>query len=101
MKRDDVRRTQELVEREAVAAPVVDHTHSERLRPGSDLRADPSHAYEAECRAGEIAAEQFRLRPAAPPALVANKAIRRDEVAAAGKDQREREVRHGCVENTG
>ena len=101
MEGDDVGGAEKLVEREPVAAAVMDDAHPERLRAPGDLGADPSQPDEAERRACEVASEQLGPCPAALPATLAHEPVRLDEVAAAGEDQREREIGHRGVEHAG
>src|SRR5438270_13771777 len=77
----------------------MDDAHAEPLGPLRDLRPYSPPADEPERRAGQVAAEQLRLGPAALPAALAYAAVGSEEVAAAGEDQREREVGDGSVED--
>ena len=80
-------------------AAMVDDAHPERLGPLGDLGADPSQSDETERRARQVAAEQLGSRPPALPAALAHESVRLDEVAAAGEDQREREIGHRRVQH--
>jgi hypothetical protein len=99
VERENVGRAEQVVERDPVAAPVVRDAHPERVGAPGDLGADPPHPHQPERRAGEVAAEQLGSRPAALPAPFAHEAVRLDEVAAAGEDQREGQVGHRRVED--
>ncbi len=77
----------------------MDDAHRERLCAARNFHPDPPHPDEAESRAGEIAAEQLRSSPALAPAPLAHEAVRRHEVSAARKDQRQRQVGNGSVEH--
>jgi hypothetical protein len=80
---------------------MVVYAHPERLSAPGDLDADPPHPDEPQSRACEVVPEQLGPCPAALPALLPHEPVGRDELPAAGEDQREREVGDCRVEHAG